>query len=193
MTVPWNTPSSGSILEIGIVFHMSRTFNIANLQFKWLQEFLDIHFLETGIIRGRDHQAQHIFYLPETPQTPFLNCPIDLLTHLVWKGSRFGGHVMRNLLVSIRWLWTHIYAHFVLVLPWFSILDTSNTRLGLKRLQTSGYVLSPHLTSQAPALTSNVPSTQARTSAAHTILPPAITSGASDGTDGWQCDPWFKT
>ena len=57
---------------------MSGTFNIANLQFKWLQEFLDIHFPEAGIIRGRDHQAQHIFYLLETPQTPFLNCPIDL-------------------------------------------------------------------------------------------------------------------
>jgi len=23
--------------------------------------------------------------------------------------------------------------------------------------------------------------------------PPAITSGASDAADGWQCDPWFKT
>ena len=43
-----------------------------NLQFKWLQEFLDIHLPEAGIIRGSDHQAQHIFYLPETPQT----CPI---------------------------------------------------------------------------------------------------------------------
>jgi len=31
------------------------------------------------------------------------------------------------------------------------------------------------------------------TSAADTILPPAVTRGASDGTDGWQCDPWFKT
>jgi len=58
---------------------MSRTFNIVNLQFKWLQELLDIHFPEAGIIRGRDHWAPHIFYLPETPQTPFLNCPIDLL------------------------------------------------------------------------------------------------------------------
>ena len=55
------------------------------------------------------------------------------------------------------------------------------------------YVLSPHLTSQAPALTSNVSSTRARTSVADTILPPTITSGASDATDGWQCDPWFKT
>ena len=31
------------------------------------------------------------------------------------------------------------------------------------------------------------------TSAADTILPPAVTRGASDGTDGWRCDPWFKT
>ena len=56
---------------------MSRTFNIVNLQFKWLKELLDIDFPKAGIIRGRDHQAQHIFYLPETPQT----CPIDCLTH----------------------------------------------------------------------------------------------------------------
>jgi len=31
------------------------------------------------------------------------------------------------------------------------------------------------------------------TSAVDTILPPAVTRGASDGTDRWQCDPWFKT
>ena len=67
---------------MGILFHTSRTFNIANLQFKWLQELLDIHFPEAGIIRGRDHRAQHIFYLPETTQT----CPIDWLTH---QGSQF--------------------------------------------------------------------------------------------------------
>jgi len=71
---------------------------------------------------------------------------------------------------------------------WFSILDTSNTHLGLERLKTFGYFLSPHLTS--PASTPNVSSTQARASVAHTILPPAITS---DAADGWQCDPWFKT
>ena len=29
---------------------MSRTSNIANLQFKWLQEFIYTHFPETGII-----------------------------------------------------------------------------------------------------------------------------------------------
>jgi len=32
----------------------------------------------------------------------------------------------------------------------------------------------------------------AQASAAHTILPPAITSGASDAANGWQRDPWFK-
>ena len=67
LTVPslsWSTQSSRSIFEIGTLFHMSRTSNIANLQSKWLQEFLDIHFPEAGIIRGRDHRAQHIFYLP---------------------------------------------------------------------------------------------------------------------------------
>jgi len=94
---------------------------------------------------------------------------------------------MRNPLLIIRWLGTDICAHFVLVPPWFSILDARNTHLGLERLKTSVYVLSPHLTSHA--LTSNVSSTQARTSVADTILPPAITS---DGTDGWQCDPWLK-
>ena len=61
---------------------MSRTSNIANLQNKWLQEFIDIDFPEAGIIRGRDHRAQHIFYLPETPQI----CPIDSHTH---QGSPF--------------------------------------------------------------------------------------------------------
>ena len=89
LTVPslsWSTQSSRSIFEIGILFYMSRTSNIANLQNKWLQEFLDIHFPEAGIIRGRDHWAQHIFYLPESPQTSFRNCPIDLLTH---QGSQF--------------------------------------------------------------------------------------------------------
>ena len=49
---------------MGILFHMSRTFNIVNLQFKWFQEFIGIHFPEAGIIQGRDYQAQHIFYLP---------------------------------------------------------------------------------------------------------------------------------
>ena len=72
----------------------------------------------------------------------------------------------------------------------YSILDASNTDLGSGRLQASGYVLSSHLTSQAPASISNVPSTRARASVADTILPPAITS---DATGGCQCDPWFKT
>jgi len=107
--------------------------------------------------------------------------------NLVWKGSCFAGHMMRNPLVIIRWLGTHICAHFVLVPPWFSILDARNTHLGLERLKTFVYVLSPHLTSHA--LTSNVSSTPAPTSAADTILPPAITS---DATDWWQCDPWLK-
>ena len=67
----------------------------------------------------------------------------------------------------------------------YSILDASNTDLGSGRLQASGYVLSSHLTS-------NVHSTRARASAAHTILPPAINSGVSDVANGWQCDLWFK-
>jgi len=175
-----------SKFEMDTLFHISRTFNIMNLQFKWLQEFLDIDFPEAGIIRGRDYRAQHIFYLPETPQTPFLNCPIDSLAH---QGSQFGvkrfflaGHVMRNPLVSNHWLGTHICAHFVLVPLEFLLWIP-------ERLQM--YVLSPHLTS--PALTSNVSFTWVPTSAADTILLPAITSGARDTTDEWQCDPWFKT
>jgi len=80
----------------------------------------------------------------------------------------------------------------VLILFWFPLdfLDARNTHLCLERLQTSGYVLSPYLTSQDPASTPNVSSTRARVAVADTILPPAITS---DAADGWQCDPWFKT
>ena len=83
----------------------------------------------------------------------------------------------------------------MLILFWFPLdfLDARNTHLSLERLQTSGYVLSSHLTSQAPASTPNVSSTCARAAAADTILPPAITSGASDAADGWQCDTWFET
>ena len=83
----------------------------------------------------------------------------------------------------------------MLILFWFPLdfLDARNTHLGLESLQTSGYVLSPYLTSQDPVSTPNVSSTRARVAAADTILPPAITSGASDAADGWQCDPWFKT
>ena len=173
---------------------MSRTFNIANLQFKWLQEFLDIHFLETGIIEVGITGPSTYFIYQKLHRllsliVPSTYSPVSS-RNLMRKGSCFGGHVMRNLLVSIRWLGTRICAHFGLVLPRFSILDARNTRLGLKRLQTSGYVPSPHLTSQAPASTSNVSSTQDRASAAHTILPPVITS---DAADGWQCDPRFKT
>jgi len=32
----------------------------------------------------------------------------------------------------------------------------------------------------------------AQASAAHTILSSAITSGASNVANRWQCDPWFK-
>ena len=170
---------------------MPRTFNIANLQFKWLQELLDTYFLETGIIKvGITGPSTYFIYQKLHRLVPSTGSPTRG-RNLVRKGSRFAGHVMRNPLVSNHWLGIHICAHFVLVPPWFSILDTSNTYLGLERLETSGYVLSPHLTSQDPASTiSNVPSTQARASAAHTILPPAINS---DAADGWQCDPRFKT
>ena len=82
----------------------------------------------------------------------------------------------------------------MLILFWLPLdfLDARSTHLGLERLQTSGYVLSPYLTSQDPTSTPNVSSTRARVAAADTILPPAIISGASDAADGWQCDPWFK-
>ena len=75
--------------------------------------------------------------------------------------------MMRNLLVSDCRLGVCICAHFGL-LP---ILDIDSTDLGSGRPQTSGLVLSPYLTSQAPASTSNAPSTPAQASAAHTILP----------------------
>jgi len=116
------------------------------------------------------------------------------------KGLRMPSEVIREFEGILEELWLlfmvwvgmvcNLFAHFVLAPPWFSILDTSNTHLGLERLKTSGYVLSLHLTS--PASTFNVSSTWAPTSA-DTILPPTITSGASNVTDGWQCDPWFKT
>ena len=180
LTVPllsWSTQSSRSIFEIGIL-----TSNIANLQFKWLQEFFDIYFPEAGITGPStyfDYQKLHRLHSLIVPLTrsPIGGC------NLVRKGSCFAGHVMRNLLVSNHWLSTDIYAYFVLVPPWFSILGTSsNTHLGLERLRTSGYVLSPHLTSSA--LTPNVSSTWAQTSAADTILPSAVTSGASDVIHG---------
>ena len=82
----------------------------------------------------------------------------------------------------------------MLIFFWLPLdfLDARNTHLSLERLQTSGYLLSPYLTSQDPASTPNVSSTRAQVAAADTILPSAITSGASDAADGWQCDPWFK-
>jgi len=73
----------------------------------------------------------------------------------------------------------------VLILLWFPLdfLDARNTHLGLERLQTSGYVLSPYLILQDTESTPNVSSTHAQVAAADTILPP----------DRWQYNPWFKT
>ena len=198
LTVPlpsWSTQSSRPIFEIGILFHMSRTSNVKNLQFKWLQEFLDINFLrlgssEVGITRPRTYFIyQKLHRLVPSTRSPIRG------RNLVRKGSCFAGHVMRNPLVSNHWLGTDICAHFVLVPPWFSILDTSNTHLDLEILQTSGYVLSPHLTSQDPASTiSNVPSTRAHVAAADTILSSCYHKWCSCWmADGWECDPWFKT
>ena len=183
LSLSWSTQSSRSMFEIGTLFHMSRTSNIANLQFKWLQELIDIHFPETGIIAvGITGPSTYFDYQKLHRLVPSTRSPIRGRNSM-WKGSCFAGHVMRNPLVSNHWLGTDICVHFVLVPPWFSILDTSsNTHFGLERLQTSGYVLSSHLTS--PASTSNVSSIRAPTSAADTILPPAVTSGASDVIHG---------
>ena len=52
---------------------------------------------------------------------------------------------MQDMWWGTHWLGTHICTHFVLDPPWFSILDASNTYLGLERIKTSGYVLLPHL------------------------------------------------
>ena len=138
-----------SIFEIGILFHMLKIFNITNLQFKWLQQFLNIDFLKTGIIEvGITSPSIYFIYQKLyilLPLIVLLTCSPIKDYNLVWKDSYFSGNVMKNMLVSIHWLGTCICAHFVLVPPWFSILDTSNTHLSLERLQTSGYVLSPHL------------------------------------------------
>ena len=88
--------------------------------------------------------------------------------------------MMRNLLVSDYWLDACIYAYFDWLPPYFPILDVNNTYLNSGRLQIFVYVLSPHLTSQAPVSTSNIPFTQAQAPAAYTILPPTITSGTND-------------
>jgi len=125
LTVPslsWSTQSSRSIFKIGILFHMSRTSNIKNLQFKWLQEFIDIDFPEAGIIRGRDYRAQHIFYLPETPQTPFLNCPIDSLTH---QGSQVSvkRFFLQGMWREIRlWVTIDLVPIYALILFWFPLI-----------------------------------------------------------------------
>ena len=103
LTVPlpsWSTQSLRSVFEIGILFHMSRTSNITNLQFKWLQEFLDTHFPETGImevwITGPStyfiYQKLHRLLSSTVPSTCL---PIRGL-NLVRKCSCFAGHVMRK-------------------------------------------------------------------------------------------------
>ena len=128
---------------------MLKIFNITNLQFKWLQQFLNIDFLKTGIIEvGITSPSIYFIYQKLyilLPLIVLLTCSPIKDYNLVWKDSYFSGNVIKNMLVSIHWLGTCICAYFVLVLPWFSILDTSNTHLSLERLQTSGYVLSPHL------------------------------------------------
>jgi len=110
----------------------------------------------------------------ETLQIPFLNGSIDFLPY---QWSKFSMERFLLWRASLVWwgicLWVTVDLVPVYALI-YSILDARNTDLGSGRLQASGYVLSSHLTSQAPASTSNVPSTRARASAAYTILPPAI-------------------
>jgi len=76
-----------------------------------------------------------------------------------------------------------IRTHFGLLSPQFSILDVNNTHLNSRKLQTSAYILFPHLTSQALALSSNVPSTQAQASVAHIIFLLTITSSMSNAAN----------
>ena len=162
---------------------MSRTSNIANLQFKWLQEFLDINFPDAGIIEvGITGPSTYLFTRNSTDLFP-------QLSH--WLAHPSGVAIWCEKVSALEGMWweVHLWVTInlapvcVLILFWFPLdfLDARNTHLCLERLQTSGYVLSPYLISQDPASTPNVSST--RVAAADTILPP----------DGWQCDPWFKT
>ena len=103
LTVPlpsWSTQSSRSIFEIGTSFHMSRAFNITNLQSKWLQESLDTNFPEPGImevwITGPStyfiYQKVHRLLSAIVPST----CSHIRGRNLVRKCSCFAGHVMRK-------------------------------------------------------------------------------------------------
>jgi len=77
---------------------MSRTFNIANLQFKWFQKFIDIHFLETGIIEvGITGPSIYFIYQklhrPLSSIVPLTYLPVKSW-NLMQKASRSAGHVM---------------------------------------------------------------------------------------------------
>ena len=126
---------------------MYRTSNIANLQFKWLQELLDIDFPEAGImevgITGPStyfiYQKLHRLLSSIVPLTcsPIRGC------NLVRKCSRFGGI---NPLVSNYQLSTRMCAHFVLAPPWFSRCQKHSPRSG----KTTNIWISPISISDIP-------------------------------------------
>ena len=74
--------------------------------------------------RGMDHWAQHILYQPETLQIPFLNCSIDLPIHQWSQYSVKMFSLWRARDEELACETWYLYIYFVLVSPWFSILDT---------------------------------------------------------------------
>ena len=94
--------------------------------------------------------------------------------NLVWKGSCHAGHVMRNPLTWYPYMHSFCSGSSLIFhsrcqqhLPW----SGKNKNIWICPTSTS-------------VSTSNISSTQTQTSMAVTILSPAVTSGASDGTDG---------
>ena len=134
---PWSTQSSWSIFEYAHYFILV-VFRIDD----W-SGWIGYSFPQGWCHRGIDRTC-----FRETLQIPFLNCPIDLLTHH-W--SKFSMERFSLWRASLVWwgilLWVavdlvHVYALIC------SILDASNIDLSLGRLQVSAYALSPHLTFQ---------------------------------------------
>ena len=163
LTLPQRTQSSWSIFKYAHYFI---------LVVFWIDD--SSGWIGYSFPQGWCHRGISRTCFRETLQIPFLNGSIDLLPH---QWSKFSMERFLLWRASLVWWGICLWATVDLVPVYAlicSILDASNTDLGSGRLQASGYVLSSHLTSQAPASTSNVPSTRARASAAHTILPPAI-------------------
>ena len=124
---------------------------VRELQSSGSSDCIGYSFSKDWDCQGMDHWAHHMLYLPETLQIPFLNCSIDLITHQL---SQFIVKIFSLWRTSLVWwgiyLWvtTDLVPIYALIL--FYILDASNTHLGLRRLQISAYVPSPHPTYLVP-------------------------------------------